>query len=205
MNILLFVSGAFVLLAGIEWLKRVCTLPTSFLRRLAHIGAGVLNIIAPLFVEPAAIIGVNVVFALLLVVGRRHHLLSGIQNVERHTYGEIFFPLGIAVAALSMLPGHQLAFQYGVAIMGISDAVAGFVGEQWGGRVLSFVSGQKTILGSVSFFLSSVLIGVVCLPINGIGFWVLPLVLTMAEACLVFGLDNLVLPILAGVLFGLVI
>ena len=71
MNTALFIIISATLLATVEVLKRKSFVSNSLSRRLAHIGAGVINLLAPLYVTYTTIIIVNVLFAGLLLVGRK--------------------------------------------------------------------------------------------------------------------------------------
>lgn len=201
MKIVLFIILSFLLLSTVEVLKRKLFISNNFSRRLAHIGAGAINITAPLFVSPVAIITVNVLFAGLLLVGRNTNYFSAVQTANRKTFGDVYFPLGIIAAAVLLLPNNVIAFQYGVAIMGISDALAGFVGERWGRKTVSIFNTQKTILGAIVFYFSSLVITLILAPQLLPIVFILPFILTIVEFTLIFGLDNLILPIVAGLLF----
>jgi phytol kinase len=201
MNIAFFIILSSILLILVEVLKRKSFISNDLSRRLAHIGAGVINIVAPLFVSHVAIIIVNVLFAGLLLVGRNTDYFSSIQTTNRKTYGDVYFPLGIIAAAVVLLPDNVTAFQYGVAIMGISDALAGFVGERWGRKAVSIFNNPKTLLGALVFYVSSLVITFILVPQFLPVVFILPLILTIVEFFLVFGLDNLMLPIVAGLLF----
>lgn len=201
MNIAFFIILSSILLILVEVLKRKSFISNDLSRRLAHIGAGAINIVAPLFVSHVAIIIVNVLFAGLLLVGRNTDYFSSIHTTNRKTYGDVYFPLGIIVVAVVLLPDNVTAFQYGVAIMGISDALAGFVGERWGRKAVSIFNNQKTLLGALVFYVSSLVITFILVPQFLPVVFILPLILTIVEFFLVFGLDNLILPIVAGLLF----
>ena len=84
--------------------------------------------------------------------------------------------------------------------MGISDAVAGVVGEKIGKHSVRIFNNTKSLEGSAVFFVTSLAITVffVVAPAHQILFIVA--VLTAAELLLVYGLDNLMLPILGGYL-----
>ena len=201
MNIALFIILSSVLLAAVEVLKRKAFVSNDLSRRLAHVGAGAINIAAPLFVSHVAIIAVNIFFAGLLLVSRNTKHFSSIQTAKRKTYGDVYFPLGIIAAAVILLPDNVTAFQYGVAIMGISDALAGFVGERWGRKTLMIFNNPKTLTGAVIFYVTSLVITFVFVPQLLLVIFIVPLVLTAVEFSLVYGLDNLILPVVAGLLF----
>lgn len=201
MNVALFIILSSVLIAAVEVLKRKTVVSNDSSRRLAHVGAGVINIAAPLFVSHVAIIMVNILFAGLLLMSRNTHHFSSIQTTSRKTYGDVYFPLGIIAAAVVLLPDNVIAFQYGVAIMGISDALAGFVGERWGQKTLMVLNNPKTLTGALVFYMTSLVITFVFAPQLLPIVFILPLVLTAVEFFLVYGLDNLILPVVAGLFF----
>jgi len=201
MNVALFIILSSILLVTVEVLKRKSFVSNDLSRRLAHVGAGVINIAAPLFVSHIAIIIVNTLFAGLLLAGRNTGYFSSIQTTSRKTYGDIYFPLGIIVAAVVLLPDNIAAFQYGVAIMGFSDAIAGYVGERWGRKTISIFDNPKTLTGASIFYISSLVITLVFVPQLLPAVFILPLILAVVEFGLIYGLDNLILPVVAGLLF----
>lgn len=201
MEIALFIILSFCLLATVEVLKRKSFVSNDLSRRLAHIGAGIINIAAPLFVSHITIIVVNVLFAGLLLAGRNTNHFSSIQTTSRKTYGDVYFPLGIIAAAIVILPENVAAFQYGVAIMGVSDALAGFIGERWGQAKVMILGNPKTLIGALVFYISSLVITLFFAPQLLPIVFLLPLILTAVEFVLVYGLDNLLLPVVAGILF----
>ena len=198
-----FAVIAVLMITSMEILKRTLSLPTAFTRRAVHIGAGCIGILSPLIATRVEIIIANLLFAFVLYLGRRTTYLSSIHAVTRHSYGEVYLPLGIALSALVFLPEHVTAFQFGAAIMGISDAVGGFVGEVYGKTKIPFVNIQKSLEGSFTFFITSIIISLFFVPEPTVVIVVVPLILSAVEAGLIHGLDNLALPIVAGGLFVL--
>jgi len=201
MNVTLFIILSSLLLTTVELLKRNSFISNDLSRRLAHVGAGAINIVAPLFVSHISIIIVNAFFIGLLLTGRNSDYFSSIQTASRKTYGDVYFPLGIIVAAAILLPNNITAFQYGVAIMGFSDALAGFAGERWGRRATSIFNNPKTLTGAIVFYISSLIITLILAPSLSLLVFGIPLILTMIEFIFVYGLDNLILPVLSGLLF----
>lgn len=203
MILALLIATSCLLLFLVELTKRKFALQTSLTRRAAHIGTAIVAGVAPLFVSQQEIILVSFVFAVGLFFSRQLRLLTAIHTVARHTLGEIYLPLGVALAALVFLPHDIHAFQFGVFVMGISDALAGFVGERFGKHIVSVVSIRKSIEGSVTFFLSTLLITLLFAPAIGYQIIVIPLFLMFLEFILIYGLDNLFLPVIAGLLLQL--
>jgi len=189
-----------VIIVGIELLKRRYSLPTSITRRATHIGTSMVVVVMPLFISANQIITIGLVFAVILFVGRRYDVFSAIHGVERRTYGEVYLPLGVAITAYYFLPDSLASFQFGVFIMGISDALGGLIGERFGKHNIKLFGNKKSLEGSVIFFVSSLVITILFFPIWGYQIVVVPLILTVTEFSLVYGLDNLILPVLGAFL-----
>ena len=181
-------------------MKRKFSLSTVFTRRVVHIGTAIVAGVAPLFVTKEEIVLVSIIFAIVLFLGHSSHFLSAIHSVGRTTFGDVYHPLSVAITALIFLPHELRAFQFGVLIMGISDALAGLVGEKLGKHHIQFWGNKKSIEGSAIFFISSLVLTFLFFPILGYQFFIIPLILTLAELILPYGLDNLILPVLGALL-----
>jgi len=125
--------------------------------------------------------------------------------VERKTFGEVFLPLGVILCATFFVPKNILAFQFGILIMGISDALASLFGERFGKHIIKVFGHKKSIEGSLAFFISSVIIVLFFTQRLGYQIVLIPLILTLIEFFSVLGLDNLILPIAGAFLFQLLL
>jgi|SRR3989344_6837487 len=194
--LLILISSACVLLT--EVLKRKLSLSTSLTRRVVHVTTASVAAIAPFFVSETEIIIVSLVFAVALLWSRSHKVLTSIHSVERKTYGEVWLPLGVAIAAFLFLPDSVSAFQFGVLVMGISDPLAGLTGDLIGKHRIRFLNSIKTVEGSAAFFISTLLLTSLFVPVFGYHLLLIPLLLMVVEFVLIYGLDNLVLPVVAA-------
>jgi phytol kinase len=188
---------------GVEVLARRVQLPPELVRKLAHMSAAVLAAFLPLVLPFVQIAALGLLFALVMAVSVRLRVFSAIHGVSRTTYGEVFFPLGIA--ALAILCPSALPFAYGVLVLGLGDGLAALVGERLGRRVVPLLRTRKTLWGSGTFLVVCFAVGVllmvpagVPLPYAVAAAAALAIVLTPVELYLTHGLDNLVLPALAG-------
>lgn len=203
LTLLILTSASFIL--GAEFLKRKFSLPSAFTRRAIHIGTAIVAGVAPIFVTKGEIFWVSIIFALVLFIGRTYHLFSAIHSVERRTFGEVYLPLGVAITALFFLPQNVQAFQFGIFIMGISDAIGGLVGEKFGKHPLSIFGNKKTVEGSLAFFVVSLVLTAIFVPLISYKLILVPAILTLVELCFVYGLDNLVLPIVGAYLIQMLV
>lgn len=201
MNLLFFILISCGLIGVVEIAKRKFSLSTNVSRRVTHIGAALIATISPLFLNQPIIVIACLFFAGLVLVSRKTTLLSSIHDVERKSFGDVFLPLGEALSAIVFLPHNIAAFQFGVLVMGISDAFAGLGGEKFGKHKVHFLGNAKSLEGSAIFFICTLILALLFTPIFGYQLIMIAATLTIVEFLSIYGLDNLVLPILGAFLF----
>jgi dolichol kinase len=92
----------------------------------------------------------------LLYIGYKKHLLNSIHSVGRKTYGAYLLPVSIGITYyVSLLLQNNLFFILPVVVLAISDPLACSFGKMYKSKVLR--SG-KTIIGTLVFFLSTLII-----------------------------------------------
>lgn len=200
MNLIIFLFISTTFLLTVEITKRKLSLSPSITRRVSHIGAALIATVSPLFISKNLIVIACLGFAVVMFLSRRTSFFSSIHPIKRKTFGEVFLPLGEAFSAAIFLPHAVSAFQYGVLVMGLSDAFAGFVGEKYGRHQINIFNNKKSLEGSLVFLLATILLTFLFIPNLGPHLILIPLILTFAELLLGFGMDNLVIPILAAFL-----
>jgi dolichol kinase len=166
-------------------------------RKLVHAGSGIVAAALPLLLPYGQIVAIALGCAVLMAFVHRFRLLAALNGIERVSYGEVWFPIG--VAALAAFFPHPAAYVYGTLVLGLADASAAVVGVRLGRRRLPFVRG-KTVWGSTAFFATAVVVGVAVGGRLSVGIVVAAAALTAAEAVTSRGVDNLVVPVLAGLL-----
>lgn len=198
--IFLLISTAFLL--SVEIIKRKLSLSSNVTRKISHIGATSIAAVSPLFINKTLIVVACLGFAVVMYLSHKTSFFSSIHSVGRKTLGEVFLPLGEALSAIIFLPQSITAFQYGVLVMGVSDAFAGFVGEKYGKHQLIIFNNKKTIEGSIVFLLTTLVLTFIFVPSFGYHLIILPFVLTFIELILGYGMDNLVIPVIGSFLFS---
>jgi phytol kinase len=191
--------------AAVEIARRRQLLPGGEIpRKVVHVGAALLVVPLPFLLSFHAIALLGLAFAAVLALSRTHGILSAVHDVERRSYGEIMFPLGVAAAAL-LFPEREL-FLYGLLVVGLADGLAAPVGLRFGRRRLP---GGKTEWGSAAFFGVAAAAGTLVLAFAGhepatvaAVALVAAACLTVAESVLWAGFDNLVLPALSAALLA---
>ena len=202
-------SAVFVaLLAGAEATNRRWKVEPELARKSAHVSCALVAAALPWFMSFPAVAVLALLFVPFMLVSRRLDLFPAVHAVERSTLGEMWFPLGVAAVALAVPDRGPYAF--GVLVMGISDAAASIAGQRYGHRAFRILRAWKTYAGSATFFLTTLALTVAALALTGglspasvpvaLG---VAAALTVVEAALGGGTDNLVLPVVAAGLLRL--
>ncbi len=194
-------GGFFVsLLAGAEAATRRWKLAPEQSRKLAHVSSGVTAACLPLVMSFRAVVVLALLFVPFMVVSRRVGLFPAVHGVERETWGEVWFPLGVLLAA-ALFP-HEVPYAFGVLVMGLSDAAASAVGLRWGRRAYRLLGAHKTYAGSAAFLAVTVVLATGALATGGdLTAASVPAILAIAAALTVVegaaggGVDNVLLPV----------
>ncbi len=125
-----------------------------------------------------------------------------LHGVKRNSYGDYMLVVGVGLCFF-LSEGDALSYILPIAVLTLSDAAAAVAGTAFGRSWFRVESGQKSIEGSVTFFVVTLLISVFCLTVladlpiaNNL---VLALMVaafgTLVEAQSWRGFDNLFLPL----------
>src|SRR6267378_142845 len=177
--------------------------PAETTRRLVHIAGAGTTALFPLYLHLNEVVALGVVFTVFLTWTRVRGSLKSVHAVARPTIGAILFPVGLTLAALTVW-SHPPAFSYAALMLALPDPAAAIVGRRFGSLRWRIPGGEKSLFGSLTFFLVAVVIGLGFALAAGDGSILAvaaaAIVITGVEAVLGYGLDNLFIPVLAGVL-----
>lgn len=179
-------------------------------RKIVHIGAGIISFLLPCLVNLPIAISIGLFFVVLLFWTKKKQFLNSVHEIGNE--GAILFPVGLIVCALIFWNINPFIFQGSALLVGLSDGLAGVVGQRFGKRRYS-ISGSKTIEGSVSFFVITliILVSLVFCSQGNIGLWKVffiglgSLAITLVEGFLGNGWDNLFVPSFGGLVIYLLI
>jgi len=203
MALILTVLAIFGLLVGSElwWRKR--RPHDEFSRKFIHIVVGSMAAFWPFYLAWGWIVALSVAFVVVIMLSRYFGVFKSLHAVERPTWGEIYFALAVGVLAFVT---HQ-PWIYAVALlhMSLADGLAAVVGVTWGKDTQYKVLGHtKSVVGSLTFFVVSLalLTGYSMITMHTID---VTLIIGLAAAATAienfggYGLDNLLIPLLVGV------
>jgi phytol kinase len=178
-------------------------LPAETTRRLVHIiGAGT-TALFPLYLGLGDVVVLAIAFTLFLGWTRMRGSLASVHAVARPTLGAIVFPVGLLLAALVVWT-RPAAFSYAALVLAFADPAASVMGQRFGSLSWPVPGGRKSAFGTATFFAVACALGIAFALATGDGAIVAVAaaagVLALVEATLGYGLDNLVIPVVAGLL-----
>jgi len=171
----------------IEYVGRKYNIASEITRKLVHATLGLAAVLG--FMEgPIWLYALTVaILAFFIAISFFKKLLSSIHNVNRHTYGELFLPIGI-LAPLLLVSETPNIYIASILVMAFADSSAGMFGFFLGKK-------NKSILGSLVFFAVAIL--VIFLNTNSPIYLVIAVALgsTVVERFSPYGSDNLTVPL----------
>jgi phytol kinase len=153
--VLSIMASAFV---GLRLLEKYAAPHPEVLRKLMHILMGLVSVSFPwLFdrVWPVLVLAGGSLAALILVrsgVSITRSLRSVLHGVERTSWGELLFPVSVAIV-FTLAKGDPLLYCVPILILALADAIAALAGIFYGVLRFKTLEGSKSIEGSIAFFL----------------------------------------------------
>jgi phytol kinase len=200
--VLATIAALLGLFAGSEFAGRRGFAPETT-RRLVHITGAGTTALFPIYLRLTEVVGLAVVFTLFLTWTRVRGSLLSVHAVARPTAGALVFPVGLLLAALAVW-SHPAACSFAALMLALPDPAAAVAGQRFSSLTWQVAGGHKSLIGSATFFaVAFVLATVFALAVgNGsiLAAAAVAAVLTAVEGGLGYGLDNLFIPVLAGLL-----
>ncbi len=181
-------------------------------RKALHMGMGTVTLAFPwLFSSPLPVLALGFLAFLFLALVRRRGLPGAcgevLHAVKRPSWGDLLFPPGVAVLFF-LSGGDPLYYWPPLMVLTYADALAALVGTRIGSIRYRTDDGEKTLEGSIAFFLTAF-----TATLASVWFWdavspgralsvaaLFGMVVVIVEAIAWRGLDNFFLPVL-GFLF----
>jgi dolichol kinase len=125
-GLLLALAGTAIILLLGEYLWRKKILKGEFARKFVHISCATFVAFWPLFISHNLIAAISLLFVLVLLIVKKYKLFKSLRSVQRATYGEIWYALGIGLSALIF--NSDAVFAVAVLTMALADGFAAVVG-----------------------------------------------------------------------------
>lgn len=206
---ILAMAIVFLLLILAEVIKRHTNFNPEVTRKFVHITVGSFVAFWPLWMSNSIIYLICLAFAVVILITRLSGLFPSIHNIERKTWGDLLFPLGIA--ATLFLAHEPWIFTAAVLHLSLADGMAALVGVRYGKHNSYKILGYtKTVAGNAAFFVLSlaIVIGLIWVEpgafsvVAAQALFLVPFFATLVESLAIRGSDNLVVPIVVTLLLN---
>lgn len=190
----------FIILLLNEFYSRKKKHHTEFDRKIIHLLVGSFVAIWPFLITDDDIRFLSLSFLVVILISKKFNIFQSIHAVERPTIGEVFFALSVGI--ITFLTTNHYIYLMAILEMSLADGLAAVIGVHFGKSNRYKVLNQtKSIIGTMTFLIISITI---LFTFNLIGhvnqsdiyLLIVALILTACENLGVFGLDNLVVPII---------
>ena len=179
----------------------------EIVRKIIHIGIGPLIPIAQFLKinQNSALIFTGIV-SLMVFTNYNYKLFPTIEDVERKSYGTLFYCLSLFILIYLFWDKDPYALISGFFIMTFGDGLAGLIGKSFNSKSWIFFKQKKSLYGTLTMFLTSLI--VVCsigysqqnsLNLN---YFTIAFFATLLEQFSVFGIDNFIVPISSALFFN---
>ncbi len=179
----------------------------EIVRKIIHIGIGPLIPIAQ-FLEinqNSALIFTGIV-SLMVFINYRYKLFPTIEDVERKSYGTLFYCLSLFILIYLFWDKDPYALISGFFIMTFGDGLAGLIGKSFDSKSWIFFKQKKSLLGTITMFLTSLIvvcsIGYAQQNSLNLNYFTIAFFATLLEQFSVLGIDNLIVPISSALFFN---
>ena len=180
------------------------------LRKIIHIGIGPLIPFAKFLeinIETAQYLAGFI--SLLIVFNYIYKLFPIIEDVDRKSYGTIFYCISLFILISIFWEKDPSALFVGVFIMTFGDGLAGLLGKNFKSKSWIIFNQTKSLLGTLTMLIVSTLVLV------GIGYKTgyefnllyifIAIISTILEQISILGIDNLIVPLISAIMFNLLI
>jgi phytol kinase len=199
----LVVAGIYLLIFLIgETIRRLIPSNAEISRKAVHLLSGLTALTFPfLFTSHWTVLALSVSFCAIIVITKRKGILKSVHDVERKSYGGIYYP--VAVYLIFYLSSMKPVIYFiAILVMAVSDAMAALVGGKYGVIKFDVEGNVKSLEGSLAFFFATFLcIHLPLLLLTDIGraesvliACIIALLVTGFEAISLSGSDNIVVP-----------
>ncbi len=202
--ILLYLSSVFFISIILKKFNRISKeLP----RKIIHIGIGPLIPIAQ-FLEinkNSALVFTGIV-SLMVIINYAYKLFPSIEDVERKSYGTLFYCLSLFILIFLFWDKDPYALITGFFIMSFGDGLAGLIGKSFNSKSWIFFKQKKSFFGTSTMLLISLIVvssvGYAQQNSLNLNYFTIAFLATVLEQFSVLGIDNLLVPITSSLCFN---
>ena len=179
----------------------------EIVRKIIHIGIGPLIPIAQFLKidQNSALIFTGIV-SLVVLINYTYKLFPTIEDVERKSYGTIFYCLSLFILIWLYWDKDPYALIAGFFIMTFGDGLAGLIGKSFNSKNWIILKQKKSLFGTMTMFFTSLIvvcsIGYVQQKNINLSYFAIAFLATILEQFSIFGIDNFIVPISSALYFN---
>ena len=179
----------------------------EIVRKFIHIGIGPLIPIAQFLKinQTSALIFTGIV-SLIVFINYNYKLFPTIEDVERKSYGTLFYCLSLFILIYLFWDKDPYALISGFFIMTFGDGLAGLIGKSFNSKSWIVFKQKKSLFGTMTMFLTSLLvvflIGYSQQNSFNFNYFTIAFLATLLEQFSVLGIDNFIVPIFSALFFN---
>ena len=179
----------------------------EIVRKIIHIGIGPLIPIAQFLKidQNSALIFTGIV-SLMVLINYTYKLFPTIEDVERKSYGTIFYCLSLFILIWLFWDKDPYALITGFFIMTFGDGLAGLIGKSFNSKHWIIFKQKKSLFGTLIMFLTSLMIvcsiGYAQKNSLNLNYFSIAFLATVLEQFSILGIDNFIVPISSALCFN---
>ena len=179
----------------------------EIVRKIIHIGIGPLIPIAQfLKIDQNSALIFTVFISLMVLINYAYKLFPTIEDVERKSYGTLFYCLSLFILIYLFWDKDPYALISGFFIMTFGDGLAGLIGKSLNSKSWIFFKQKKSLFGTMTMFLTSLIvvcsIGYAQQNSLNLNYFTIAFFATLLEQFSVLGIDNFIVPISSALFFN---
>ena len=176
-------------------------------RKIIHIGIGPLIPIAYfLNIDQNTALFFTGIITLLVFINYKYKLFPTIEDVERKSYGTLFYCLSLFILIFLFWDKDAYALITGFFIMTFGDGLAGLIGKSFNSKSWIFFKQKKSLFGTMTMFLTSLIVvcstGYAQQNSFNLNYFAIAFTATLLEQFSVIGIDNFIVPISSSLCFN---
>ena len=179
----------------------------ELLRKIIHIGIGPLIPFAKfLDIDQTTALYFTGFVSLLTFINYKFQLFPTIEDVERKSYGTLFYCLSLFILIFFYWDKDPSSLIAGFFIMTFGDGLAGLIGKNFQSKSWLFLNQKKSFFGTMTMFITSLIVVFGLSYVQkyslNINFFTIAFISTILEQFSVFGIDNFIVPISGALCFN---
>ncbi len=171
-------------------------------RKLIHFAHALTVAGWPVFIGYWFVILAEILFLAVVLAAQEYKLFHSLRKIDRKTWGEFFFPIG--VITLALIAPSTWVFASSLILLGLADGTAAIIGKRAKKYNYKLFGHKKSLAGTVSFYLVAQLVIIVTIAavsdqLLPSQVWAaivtIPLLTTFVENVSPYGSDNFTVPL----------